>query len=48
MESFESELKKLNPDILNIQYRVSDVYKYIDTFSEYNMLWLDFNLSFYV
>ena len=39
VDSFQTELKRINPTVVNIQYKVSDIFKYIDSFNEYNMLW---------
>ena len=39
IESFQNELKRLNPTMQSIKYGVNDVFTYIDTFHEYNMLW---------
>ena len=38
---FEKELIRMNPGIQKLSYQVSDIYNYIDSLNEFNMLmWL--------
>lgn len=39
MNRFERELMRLNPSINTFRYELNDVYKYLDSYSECNMLW---------
>ncbi|CBK23876.2 uncharacterized protein [Blastocystis hominis] len=41
IETFQNELKRLNPTMKQIKYGVNDIFNYIDTFSEFNMLCFD-------
>ena len=35
---FEKELIRINPGIQKLSYQVSDIYNYIDSLNEFNML----------
>lgn len=35
---FDNELKRMNPQVAKLTYKVNDIYVYIDSFAEFNML----------
>jgi len=45
---FERKLKELNPNMKNISYEVSDLYKYIESYPDLCALVLDPQLNAYV
>ena len=38
IDLFEKELIRINPGIQKLSYQVSDIYNYIDSLNEFNML----------
>ena len=38
VEKFEADLRRLNPGYQNFNYRVEDIFAYIDSMSEFNIL----------
>ncbi|KAK8801492.1 hypothetical protein WA171_004633 [Blastocystis sp. BT1] len=48
IDLFEKELIRINPGIQKLSYQVSDIYNYIDSLNEFNMLILDQTAGVYV
>ena len=38
VDLFERELKRINPGQTNFNYRVEDIFNYIDSMAEFNLL----------